>query len=125
MTIATSGVSASCFAANMALKRELTDKYPLAARVVHELFYVDDTLTGADSIKSAITLQRQLQDRGGFLLRKWKSNESLVLKAISPELQESKEVHSISGSEHMKTLGLEWNTIRSTSLLRSCYPLSP
>ena len=36
-------------------------------------FYVDDGLTGADSVPEAIELQRQLQDlfnKGGFLLRK-------------------------------------------------------
>ena len=41
MTRATFGVSASCFAANMALKQnaiELTDKYLLAANVIHESF---------------------------------------------------------------------------------------
>ena len=61
MTRAIFGVSASCFAANMAVKRnavELADKYPLAADAVHKSFYVDDGLTGADDIKSAITLQR-------------------------------------------------------------------
>ena len=116
MTRATSGVSASSFTANMGLKQnaiELSDKYPLAANVVHESFYIDDTLTGSDNIESAITLQRQLQDLlacGGFLLRKWNSNESLVLEAIWPEIQESKEVHSISGSQHTQTLCLEWNT---------------
>ncbi len=120
MTRATFGVSASCFAANMALKQnaiELIGKYPLAANVVHESFYVDDTLTGADSIESAITLQRQLKDVlacGGFLLRKWNSNEALVLDAIQPELRESKEVHSISESEHTKALGLKWNTSTDT-----------
>ena len=118
MTRATFGVSASCFAANMAVKRnaiELADKYPLAAATVHKSFYVDDGLTGADDVESAITLQRQLQDlfiHGGFMLRKWNSSEPLVLQAIFPDLRESKEVHSISSSEqdYTKTLGLEWNT---------------
>ena len=105
MTTAMFSVSPSCFAANMELRQnaiEQTDKYPLAANVVHESFCVDDTLTGADSIESAIILQRQLQDLlscGGFLLRKWHSNESLVLEAIRPELRQLKEVHSISESE--------------------------
>ena len=86
------GVSASCFAANMVLKQntiDLTDRYPLAVNVVHKSFYVDDTLTGADSIESAIALQRQLQDLlacGGFLLRKWNFNESLVLEAAWSKL---------------------------------------
>ena len=118
MTRATFGVSASCFAANMAVKRnavELTGKYPLAADAVHKSFYVDDGLTGANDVESAITLQRQLQDlflHGGFILRKWNSSESLVLQAIFPDLCESKEVHSISSSEqdYIKTLSLEWNT---------------
>jgi hypothetical protein len=116
MTRVTFGVSASCFAANMAMKQnaiELVDKYPRAADVVRKSAYVDDTLTGADTVESAIDLQGQLQDLltcGGFFLRKWNSNEPLVLDAIWPELRESKGVHSISGSEHTKTLGLEWDT---------------
>ena len=122
MTRATFGVSASCFAANMAVKQnaiELANKYPLAADAVHKSFYVDDGLTGADDVESAIALQRQLQDlfaHGGFMLRKWNSSEPLVLQAIFPELRESKEVHSISTSEqdYTKTLGLEWNTTSDT-----------
>ena len=65
MTRATFGVSASCFAANMAIKRnamDLADKYPLAPEAVQEAFYVDDGLTGADDIKTAIRLREQLQD---------------------------------------------------------------
>ena len=122
MTRATFGVSASCFAANMAVKQnamELANKYPLAADAVHKSFYVDDGLTGADDIDSAITLQRQLQDlfaHGGFMLRKWNSSEPRVLQAIYPELRETKEVISISTSvqDYTKTLGLGWNTASDT-----------
>ena len=122
MTRATFGVSASCFAANMAVKQnaiELASKYPLAADAVHKSFYVDDGLTGADDIDSAIALQQQLQDlftHGGFMLRKWNSSEPRVLQAIYPELRETKEVHSISTSaqDYTKTLGLEWNTTSDT-----------
>ena len=76
MTRVTFGVSASSFAANMAVKQNALDhamEYPLAANSVNTSFYVDDGLTGADSIQDAIELQRQLQDlfaKGGFLLRK-------------------------------------------------------
>ena len=122
MTRATFGVSASCFAANMAVKQnaiELADTYPLAAQVVHKAFYVDDGLTGADSVESAITLQRQLQDLfvcGGFFLRKWNSSDPRVLQAIFPDLREPREIHPISGLKHdyTKTLGLEWNTATDT-----------
>ena len=77
MTRVTFGVSASSFAANMSVKQnalELSLKYPKAAEAVSTSFYVDDGLTGADSIEEAIKLQQKLQElfqRGGFLLRKW------------------------------------------------------
>ena len=85
MTQVTFGVSASSFAANMLVKQNALDfsmDYPLAADAVNRAFYVDDGLTGADSTEEAIELQRQLQDlfsHGGFLLRKWNSNDQVVL----------------------------------------------
>ena len=51
MTYVTSGVSASSFAANMAVKQNVLDhamEYPLAARSVDTSFHVDDRLAGAD-----------------------------------------------------------------------------
>ncbi len=117
MTRMTFGVSASSFAANMAVKQNAVDlahEYPLAAEAVKKSFYVDDGLTGADDVKTAITLQEQLQvlfSRGGILLRKWNSSEASVLRGISPELRESRELRPISdASSYTKTLGLEWNT---------------
>ena len=83
MTRVTFGVSASSFAANMSIKRNATDlanEYPLAANAVNVSFYVDDGLTGADSIEQAMELQKQLQNmflRGDFLLRKWISSNPL------------------------------------------------
>ena len=50
MTRVTFGVSASSFAANMAVKQNALDyahDYPMAAEVVHKSFYVNDCLTGA------------------------------------------------------------------------------
>ena len=77
MTRLTFGVSASCFAANMAVKQNATDhalEYPLAANAVDDNFYVDDGLSGADSVAEVIALQMQLQQLFGkahLLLRKW------------------------------------------------------
>lgn len=86
MTRVTFGVSASSFAANMAVKQNALDyatEYPHAVKVVEDSFYVDDCLTGADSIPDAIALQAELHSlfsKGGFLLRKWNCSESDVLK---------------------------------------------
>ena len=118
MTRVTFGVSASCFAANMAVKKnvqEFSSTYPLAAKVAQENFYVDDGLSGADGIDQAIHLRMELQqlfNQGGFTLCKWNSSEKSVLDAIPPELRESDEVLAISdaGSGVAKTLGISWNT---------------
>ena len=121
ITRATFGVSASCFAANMAVKQNTIDLsylYPLAAEAVEKSFYVDDGLTGAGDTKTATTLRHQLCDlfsRGGFVLWKWNSSDPTVLQAIPPDLRDSKEVLPISDSNgSTKTLDLEWNTTTDT-----------
>ena len=116
MTRVTFGVSASSFIANMSVRRNALDHalaYPLAAKAVEESFYVDDGLTGADSIEGAIELHAQLQtlfDKGGFLLRKWSSSEPAVLQQIAPELRDQQSVRTMSEhDEYTKTLGVDWN----------------
>ena len=74
MTRVTFGVSASSFAANMAVKQNAIDfatEFPNAAKMVDKSLYVDDCLTGADSIAEATKLQSELHSlfsKGGFLL---------------------------------------------------------
>ena len=116
MTRVTFGISASAFAANMSVKQNAVDfalQYPLAVKAVNESFYVDDGLTGADTIEKAIELQKQLQDlfaKGQFTLRKWNSSNPVVLQHIPPDLRDSRLSCSISDpSEYAKALGIEWN----------------
>ena len=89
LTRLTFGVSASSFAANMAVKSnavELENKYPQAAKAVVESFYVDGGLVGAETIQEARKLQsepQELFDKGGFVLGKWKaSNDSILDKVL-------------------------------------------
>ena len=118
MTRVTFGVAASSYASNMAVKQnalDLAHQYPLAAKAVDLSFYVDDTLTGADSVEEAVTLQQQLQelfDRGGFTLRKWNSSNPAVLRHLPDELKDTQVRCALPDtSEYTKTLGIEWNTI--------------
>ena len=63
MTRVTFGVAASSFAANMSIKQNALDfahEFSLAAKAVDKLFYVDDCLTGKDTVEEAIELQTQL-----------------------------------------------------------------
>ena len=116
MTRVTFGVSASSFAANMSVKRNALDhalEFPKAANAVESAFYVDDCLTGADSIDEAIGLHHQLLNllaKGGFLLHKWSSSDPAVLRHISPELWDPQSTHHIPNPDgYTKTLGIEWN----------------
>ena len=117
MTRATFGVSASCFAASMAVRQNAinhADEYPMAAQVVEESTYVDDCLTGADDVPTAVALHKQLLDlfsRGCFLLRKWNASDPDVLNAIPVDLRECRETLSISDADgYTRTLGVNWST---------------
>ena len=116
MTRVTFGVSASSFAANMSVKRNAMDhalEYPKAANVVENGFYVDDCLTGVDSVEDAIDLYQQLVKlcaKGGFLLRKWNCSDPEVMQHIKLEHRDAQLTHCIHGpDEYTKTLGIEWS----------------
>ena len=118
MTRVTFGVSSSSFVANMAVKQNAENfahKYPMAAKVVNEAFYVDDCLTGADDLKEAIELQQQLRSlfsEANFVLRKWNSSSPALLESIPPDLGDAQTSLTISSSEeaYSKTLGIEWHS---------------
>ena len=121
------GVSASSFAANMAVKQNVNDyvqEFPLGADVIQKCFYVDDCLTGADNPRSALSLQRQLTDlfsRGGFVLRKWNCSDPSVLEEIPKELRDTICIQTISEvGEYTKILGIEWNVSTDEFRLSRC-----
>ena len=117
MTRVTFGVSASSFVANMSIKQNALDfalEYPQDVSAFEKSFYVDDGLTGAESVEEAIQLQKQLQElfsRGGFLLLKWNSSEAVVLQHVAPELRDSQSFYPIPDpDEYTKTLCIQWNS---------------
>ena len=74
-------------------------------------FYVVDLLGGGDTQEQVIDLFKDITttlDFIGMSIRKWASNSHEVMEAISPELQENKDLF-IGEHEHtIKTLGLIW-----------------
>ena len=119
MTRVTFGMSASSFVANMAVKQNAMDhmhEFPLAAKVVEQAFYVDDCLTGVDSIEEGIELCRQLRElfaRGDFVLRKWNSSNPKLLEETPPELRDDCTSLTISDQDEVytKTLGIAWHSL--------------
>ena len=87
-----------------------SDEFPLAKPQNFDSFYVDDCLAGADNAEQAFLLQQRLQgllEKGGFLLRKWRSNSTDVLDSIPQELKESTAVQPIVQEDaHHKMLGI-------------------
>ena len=112
----TFGVSALSFAANMAMKQNVLNhqkEYPKVIKAVVESFYVDDGLTGADSVEEAIELQEQLQKLfalRGLTLWKWKSSELAVTEHVPNQLLDEQPAQTISCTNALsQVLGLEWD----------------
>ena len=127
MTRVTFGVAASPYLAVKTLQQTAVDHSndPLASYHIHESFYVDDLLAGADSPEEAIALRVSLSEvlsKGGFKLCKFRSSNTCVTESIDPSLRETlpiKGLTDLHSSPHPKALGLEWDSVSdcmSTSL---------
>lgn len=94
------------------LAEDERENYPLAAAVLENDFYMDDVLTGTNTITEALELQKQLTElltRGKLDLRKWRSNKPEVLKHLQ-EKNKTDELLLLDQKEALKTLGVLWNS---------------
>ena len=121
MTRVTFGISASLYLAVRTLQQTAKDhgeKHPTAASHIHNSFYVDDLLAGADTVEKAVELLgalRSILQMGGFNLCKWRSSSQAGLQSIPQDLQEKlpvKDATTLQSSSHPKALGLEWDSRR-------------
>ncbi len=93
--------------------------HPLASKAILTAFYVDDFLSGADSVDAADHLRKELCDlltQAGMTLRKWRSNSPEV-RALAPPtlLDSSSEPPAIAQPEQSpKALGIHWDTQADT-----------
>ncbi|XP_012214798.1 uncharacterized protein [Linepithema humile] len=88
----------------------------LAAEALLHDFYMDDVLTGGNTIQKAIDLRKELTEllqAAGFPLRKWRANDSGILQDITDD-QEADSLLVLDDKEPMKTLGLLWNSNKDT-----------
>ncbi|XP_038106952.1 uncharacterized protein LOC119766466 [Culex quinquefasciatus] len=112
----TYGLGPSPFQATMALKQAAADhedEFPRAAEVVDKGTYMDDVLTGADTLAEACELQREMTGllaKACFGAHKWCANHSDLLREVPEELRgNSFEVTDDSSKTIVKTLGVTWN----------------
>ncbi|XP_035227314.1 uncharacterized protein LOC118199533 [Stegodyphus dumicola] len=111
----TYGTASAPYLATRALYQLAYDEqnnYPLASKAVLQNFFVDDCLVGAqntEECKNLVNQLLQMLERGGFLLRKWSSNDLSVLENIPQELRNDSEAMKIQDDSSIKVLGINWN----------------
>nr|XP_049703740.1 uncharacterized protein LOC110383544 [Helicoverpa armigera] len=87
-----------------------SEKYPLAARITKQCYYMDDLMTGSDTVNEAIKIYEEMNElmrNGGFELQKWSSNNDHFLEQIGKT--ELSDTQPIKLNDLIKVLGLSWN----------------
>ncbi|XP_057671148.1 uncharacterized protein LOC130902885 [Diorhabda carinulata] len=97
------------------LALENSKKYPVTSQVITRDFYVDDLITGTDTIENAQILRQNITnilESGSFPLRKWKTNKPNIFNDINniSDLPD----HYLSTDDQSKALGLVWNSQSDT-----------
>ncbi|XP_059217641.1 uncharacterized protein LOC131994780 [Stomoxys calcitrans] len=111
LTTVTYGTSAAPFLAVRSLFM-IGDycKEEMVKNIIKEDFYMDDLMTGADTVKGSQhilqSVAQQLQ-KFNFHLRKWISNDPKITEIV--ENRGRNEVISIKDDESIKTLGVGWD----------------
>ncbi|XP_028156415.1 uncharacterized protein LOC114349998 isoform X2 [Ostrinia furnacalis] len=117
----TFGTASAPYLAVRALHQVAYDEgkqFPLAAERVLNDFYVDDLLTGCDTVlegKQIFQQMNELLSKGGFELQKWSSNNETLLNEISKDSEKTTSNLELKVDEIIKILGLTWNMIHFLS----------
>ncbi|XP_037050902.1 uncharacterized protein LOC119084808 isoform X2 [Bradysia coprophila] len=110
----TFGITAATYLAVKALQylaKIEKDNYKEAAEVVIRDFYMDDCMSGADTVQQAIRLCKDLKEllaKAQFPLRKFVSNSAEVLESLPEADRELKLPLEINLDSNIKTLGIRY-----------------
>jgi hypothetical protein len=108
----TYGTAPASFLATRCLKEAAIQtqvKFPEASAIIRKDFYMDDLLTGFDSVAEGLKIQQQIIDilkSYKFHLRKWMSSDVHFLQNIEKDDQE--DVNFNDPDDFIKTLGMCW-----------------
>ena len=112
----TFGVKCAPFLAIRTLHQLAKDEepnFPRASRLLCSDFYVDDFLSGADTLDDIMAIRDEMINllrRGGFVIRKWASNHPSALDNIDRKIFDLD--CGIQGEPVKKTLGVVWDSKR-------------
>ncbi|XP_041449639.1 uncharacterized protein LOC121404370 [Drosophila obscura] len=100
------------------LAMDESSSYPLGSETILQDFYVDDMISGGNSVEEVLDIMRQTTELlacGNFQLRKWCSNSPDVLREV-PEAERESFLKLDDGSDVTKALGLIWEPQRDKFL---------
>lgn len=92
------------------LAQDEKNNFPEACSILKDDFYVDDLLTGSETVEGARRIRNDLSNllqKGGFTLRKWASNHVDLCSDLSSDPNDN--FMSLDLSDTIKTLGLYWD----------------
>lgn len=124
----TFGTACAPYLAVKTLQRLANDeqlKYPRASKIAKNDFYMDDLLTGCESIEEAKTIyndMNKLMSLGGFELQKWTSNYDKLLCYIGKNTSDNDSLQIKANKSLIKILGVSWN--RGTDIFEYTLNLS-
>ncbi|XP_061728684.1 uncharacterized protein LOC133533676 [Cydia pomonella] len=87
-------------------------QYPNAAERVLKHFYVDDLLTGCESVEEGKVVYQEMNEllkKGGFQLQKWSSNNEELMRYMKETDVKEEGSLQLKIDVVMKILGLVWN----------------
>ncbi|XP_015122524.1 uncharacterized protein LOC107044955 [Diachasma alloeum] len=111
----TYGTAPAPYLPNRTLRQLAVDerrRFPRAAAILENDFYVDDVLTGASSVQEARGIQEELQlllRSGGMNLRKRASSHPESLASVPHQALARDLTSELDQKETVKVLGVQWN----------------
>lgn len=112
LNTATYGEASAPYLAIRTIKKLITDEgesFPRVAEILDRDIYVDDIISGDETVEGAIELKNQLIDqleKGCFPVHKWASNSPEFLESLSNESPESHVPLSPEDNVTAKILGM-------------------
>lgn len=112
----TYGTKSAPFLTMMTLRRLAEDEqqnFPNAAKSIHEELYMDDWVSGAHSVdegRKRIEEMNACLKSGGFLLRKWSSNDRRLLEKVEQSNSDQPLLFTFKTESTAKTLGIQWDS---------------
>ncbi|XP_015123256.1 uncharacterized protein LOC107045475 [Diachasma alloeum] len=124
----TFGLSSSPYQAVQCLQQLADDEaqhHPVAGTVMKNHMYVDDLLSGFDTIHEARQAREEISAmlaRGGLNMKHWASNEPKLLEGLPQDAIHQK--LQLDDGSTLKTLGVYWDA-QSDSITYTVKPVSP